>query len=234
MKSIRWGQARRRGWIDAGGLKGAVATLEKEYKAAEAEATRLQTEDQTAYKTTLTPALADCRSNKAFRSNAWNRTAWSIGVAQTFHSKTGDLEKLRGEGVSLWSTFAYGFDHMSFWRDTTQIIGHVHYRTNEQVPIEGAKGQFFKQDKLLVGARLRYGEQNLHFSVEADYVHADRSKAGRPSEKYKQYVFGADYKLSDNVWLNATVGKTTGKKTEQDDTRAVASFKWAIGEAPVF
>ena len=226
---------------DNGGSPEAIVKKEKEFtdKKKELDATkmlveRLEGEDKAAYAKALEPGLKECRTNESFRSNAWNKTAWSVGVAQTFTSTTGDINKLKGSGVAVWSTFGYGFDGIPLLEKTAQLIAHVQYRTNEQVAIDGMKGQFFRQDRLTAGGRFRIGSPDFNVSVESDYVHADRSMSARPDEKYFQHTVGADYKISDDVWLNASLGKTSGKKTEKEDTRVVATFKWAIGGKPVF
>jgi hypothetical protein len=173
--------------------------------------------------------------NTEFEKQNWNATNFSIGFASIFMSTMGDLEDLESSGVTIYGTLSYGFDQLQALKDTSQLLLHMRYRTEEQIPAPDMSGSFIEQDFFLAGAQLRVagptignkiGGRDLVFFGEFDYRISDRD--GEDNDDSYRYAFGIEYKLADNVTFSLTLGDESGDDKTSSGTFAIGGLKWAL------
>src|SRR5207302_1065065 len=107
--------------------------------------------------------------NDDARKRNWNASGWIVGIAPSWISKTGQTNKFAWNGGGFWTSLAYGFDNVSALKQNSQLILHARYRSNEIVPDADNAGQFFSQDSVFFGGRLRLApgvEAKSIFSLE--------------------------------------------------------------------
>jgi hypothetical protein len=181
------------------------------------------------YKTILEPKAEECRQESRWRN--WNASAWDIGVAPTWTSVEGTVDDLKWSGVAVSAAVAYGFRGIKGLENRTQLILQARYRTDEKVPDPTNEGEFFTQDSLLIGSRVRFGSPSLNFSIEALYIHADPHDRGNDNS-YRVSV-GAEFKVSQDLWIELAIGGSA----DRDDTGSNQAFilgqlKWGVSDKP--
>ena len=192
-------------------------------------------------------AAAKCRQET--RSRNWNATSWSLGVAPTWTSRDGGTDDLEWSGAALWTSLAYGFEDVPGLEDTSQVTMHARYRSDEQVPDSDNGGGFLEQDTLVLALKARIagpnipfgsepggrlepsalGGADLNFAIEVSYLNSDRKN--RKSEEYFQYSVGAEYRITDDLYLNLTIGATEGQEKD-DQVFALGALNWGFSSEP--
>lgn len=167
-----------------------------------------------------------CRADAQKRN--WNNSSWIIGAAPSWTSSDGTTRNMKASGYALWSSIGCGFETVPVLKDTSQLIGHFRYRTKEQVPDPQAAGKFLSQDSTAAGARLRAGTGTTTANFEGVFFHA--KPGGRKPEEYWRISFGAERKISDNLWLVLTFGRETGRKDNNDKVFILTSFNWGFAQ----
>jgi hypothetical protein len=174
------------------------------------------------------------------RPRNWNASAWSLGVAPTWTSPKGNVRDLDWSGVSLWTSIGYGFEEIPGLQDNAQMLLHARYRSDELVADPDESGKFFKQDTLTVAGQLRIagfnfretiGGPDLNFLAEAAYVRENRR--GRKDEELFRYTVGFDYKITDNLYLDVSIGTEDGRKKGGDSGFGMAGLKWGFSDQPL-
>lgn len=187
---------------------------------------------------TLVPALAIAaaagdRCREEARARNWNATAWEIGGAPVWMSDDGKVQGLTSQGGAVWTSLSIDFAQVPILNsilskeatDYSQGILHLRYQIDEQVPDPGQVGEFFAQNELLVGGRLRVGWDRFAASLEGVYVYADPDD--RPSSSGARYSLGADLRIASNLWLTASVGGQSGQD-DGDQAFVLGSFKYGF------
>lgn len=169
-------------------------------------------------------AAKGCRT--ASRKRNWNRSAWDIGVAPTWTSEDGSIGDLKGTGVGVWTSGAYGFEGIPFLEETSQVIAHAKYRTKEFVPDPMMEGSLLEQDSALVGARIRVGAEWAALSLEGAWTHAD-PRGRRASDSYR-VSGGGEIRLASNVWLVLSVGEQGEQGDRDSEGFVLSSLKWGL------
>ncbi len=173
--------------------------------------------------------------NEKFEKQNWNATNFTVGLAPIFFSEKGDFGDLAGSGIALYGTFAYGFDHIFGLEDSSQLILHARYRTNEQVADPSVTGSFIEQDLFVAGGQLRVagpdiggriGGRDLTFFGEIDYRYADPE--GHSNDSSYRYAFGMDLKVMEGTTLSLTVGDESGDAVGRSSSFAVGNLKWGF------
>ncbi len=169
-------------------------------------------------------AIEACRNNKKFRSNLWNKSSWSFGIAPTFTSTTGETDDLKSSGIGLWTSVALGLG------DSGQFILHTRYRNKEEVPDSDNKGKFFEQDSFRVGGRVRYGSPDLNFNAEGMYIIENR-KNGQKDDKKFRYGIGTEYNAAKDLWLVFSIGSESGNN-KGDKLFVLGNLRFALSPNP--
>jgi hypothetical protein len=173
---------------------------------------------------TAETAAKACRSESKKRN--WNRSAWDIGFAPTWTSEDGSLGNLKGSGVGVWTSGAYGFEGIRFLEDTSQLILHARYRTKEFVPDPMNDGNLIEQDSALVGGRLRVGAEWAAVNLEGAWTYAD-PRHGKASDSYR-VAGGGEIRLVTNLWLVVTIGEKGSQGDRGSEGFLLSSLKWGL------
>lgn len=173
------------------------------------------------------------------RKRNWNASAWNIGLAPTWVSPKGSTSDLRPSGTSVWTSAGYGFEGLPGLEDNAQIIAHARYRPNERVPAPEGNNAFIKQDTLTLAGQIRLagfsfrkttGGPDLNFLLEAAYVNEARQH--RRDEKIFRYTGGFDYKITDDLYLDVSIGSEDGRKSGRNGRFGGVALKWAFSDKP--
>jgi hypothetical protein len=163
-----------------------------------------------------------------YRKANWNNSAFAIGGAGTWISKTGKANGLAQSGGAVWTSLAYGFEDVPGLEDSAQFIVHARYRTGDRVPDPAADGEFVTQDSSLAGARFRVGAVDTNASFEMVYLRAEPSD--RPLERFVKLTGDVEHRLFENVWLHFAVGGETGREDDEDHLFVLTTLKFAMGQ----
>ncbi|WP_310429212.1 hypothetical protein [Chamaesiphon sp. VAR_48_metabat_135_sub] len=148
---------------------------------------------------------------------------WTVAVGTSFITPTGRYSDLRGDGMGVWTTYREGIGGNS------QLIFHGAYRSGER--IADSKGAFFNGDTLLLGTRIRMGEEtNSQFSLEAAYNIENRQ--GSTSNSYLSLGVGLEQKVvpKENLWLIFSFNNDIGRQNG-GDFRFNSGIRWEFGPA---
>ena len=163
------------------------------------------------------------------RKNNWNASAWIVGLAPSWISRTGETKNFEWNGGGFWSTIAYGFEQVKALEDNSQLLFHVRYRNNELVPDTEDPTLFFNQDSLYVGARLRIApgeEAKSIFSLEGNYIRSRQEKG--PWDNSRRFSLGFERRIAENIWFALSVGGQGGRADGANHNFVLSSFKWGF------
>ena len=134
---------------------------------------------------------------------------WTVAVGSSFITPSGRYSDLRGDGTGIWSTYRQGIG------GNTQLILHGAYRSGER--ISDPNGSFFTGDTILVGTRLRMGDDlNSRFSLEAAYNIEIKQRGS--SNSYLSFGLGLEQKVvqQENLWLSLSLTADPGRQNGGD------------------
>lgn len=163
------------------------------------------------------------------RKTNWNASAWIVGAAPSWISKTGETRNFVWNGGGFWSSIAYGFENVSALKDSSQLIFHVRYRNNEIVPDVDDPSQFFSQDSLFLGGRLRIApgaDAKSILSLEGNFIRSRRDKGA--FDNSSRFSLGFERKVADNMWFALAVGGQKGRNDGTNQGFVLSSFKWGF------
>ncbi len=172
----------------------------------------------------LTGVLARADScRKDFEKASWNASSFALGIAPTWVSTSGSYDDLEWSGAALYASLAYGFEESRTFRDSAQIIAHVRYRSDEVVNDTDLSADAFEQDTILLAGQLRGGfylfeedkNQPPDMRVYADVGYVDADRKGIDDDDYFRYAVGSEFKVSDDLFLNFSIGTDEGGGEDQ-------------------
>lgn len=166
------------------------------------------------------------------KAASWGKTAWNIAWAPTWVSTTGNSDDLKYEGLTAWSTFSYGFESVSAFKNRVQFIAHLRYREGEEVLDATDPTLKFRQDTLFAAARLRWGRPDLNFSAEGAYI---RTWDGPQGDDHT-YRLGAvlEKKISSNMWFVLSIGEDFGAQGDANELFTLGSLRFGSADSPNF
>lgn len=176
----------------------------------------------------------DCRA--AQRERVWNASGFSIGVAPSWNSTTGESADFDFDGAGVWASLALGLSVENASRPGErvgygQFVVQGRYRNRERVPVKDQEGQFFEQETAGLGVRLVLGSSTRAAVLEAD-VARQTPKDLDPTTAYKLSL-GGQLRLSTGVWISFAVGGSGGGPVAASKAAFVlSSFKWAMSREP--
>lgn len=172
--------------------------------------------------------LIDVCDVKARKDN-WNASAWIVGLAPSWISKTGATKDYVWNGGGFWSTIGYGFENVEALKNNSQLLFHVRYRNNELVPDADDPTTFFSQDSLYLGGRLRIapGETAKSiFSLEGTYIRSRKDKG--EWDNSRRFSLGFERRVAENIWFALSVGGQGGRTDGANHAFVLSSFKWGF------
>jgi len=172
----------------------------------------------------LKPKADMCR--RMSRKRLWNSSAWSIGIAPSWISTTGNADDLEWNGYGLWTTVGYGFENLPVLEDTSQLLLSARYNQNQEVPIEGMDGLFLEQDSLFLGTRLLIGVPTVIAQFEGGWMYEDPDNRNSTSS----WIFstGGSIKIVENLWLELSIGGRTSGSNTDSQVFLLNSLKWGF------
>jgi hypothetical protein len=178
------------------------------------------------------PNKAYIEGLEKIRAASWGKTAWNVAWAPTWVSPTGNASDLKYEGLTAWTTFAYGFEGVSALQGRAQFIAHVRYRQGEEVLDPDNSTLRFKQDTLFAAARLRWGRPDLSFSAEGAYIRIWDGPQGDDTA----YRVGAvlEKKIATNLWFVLSLGEDFGVAGQANQLFTLGSLRFGSADSPTF
>jgi hypothetical protein len=181
-------------------------------------------------------AVAEYKACVARREpQLWNRSRVSVGIAAGRGREDAAPSRRIKFGTGVWVTAQYGFESLAvlrrvLWSDSgyydcaTVSAGGACSRPHEQSRWEeramvtvharrtdGASdldlsqsGELPRLDSTLLGARLTYGSQTRSVFLEAS---RNSLKGEAINKRTSQHAFGASFRVSENLWVNAVSGR---------------------------
>jgi hypothetical protein len=174
--------------------------------------------------------IEECR--QLSRDRNWNASSLVFGAAPSWISPTGDTSKLNWNGGGVWMSLAYGFENVERLKKAAQLIFHTRYRNRERVADSVNKGKFIIQDSFYAGLRFRVGKPDFAGSLESTYLR-EMTKFGKADDLFK-LSFGAEKKLSNNLWLQFSIGGEGGRRDGKGQLFVLSSFKYAFSRERTF
>jgi hypothetical protein len=160
------------------------------------------------------------------RKRNWKKTGFVIGAAPSWISTTGTTDKFRWNGGGVWASLAYGFEGISGLQDNSQLIFHVRFRSNEQVPDPAAPGTFFTQNSSYFGTRLRLGNADTNVSFEGVYIRLKRP--GELRDNSYRYSLGFERRIAQNIWFQLALGSDAGRRDSNNQAFVRGTFNWGF------
>jgi hypothetical protein len=211
-------------------------------------------ENETLRQKWITETVNRCQASPAVRTDAQNRSAWSIGAAPTWISRTGNTSKMRWNGASVWTSLSLGWDLLyqkdngdkdpasidnglgQFAADKFQLIvqGMYHFGEKAVTEVPGMTSTVLaKQDTWHAGGRLRFLlTDRFNLSVEALAQNVSPDDAAKTNFKQKgdtfyRYAIIPAYKISDTFWLEVSAGTDRDRNDGKNGGFVLTSLKLA-------
>lgn len=166
------------------------------------------------------------------RAASWGKTAWNVAWAPTWVSLSGNADNLKYEGLTAWTTFAYGFEGVGALKGRAQFIAHVRYREGEEVVDPDNASIKAKQNTLFAAARLRWGRPDLSFSAEGAYI---RIWDGLQGDDQSYRIGGVlEKKVANNLWFVLSLGEDFGVAGQANQLYSLGSFRLGSSDSPTF
>ncbi len=163
---------------------------------------------------------------------AWARPRWYVGYAKAWQTGESDRIQDRQPGPAMWWTsFSYGA-----YRTETGVRAlfqlNASRKTGLQVkdPLDDSK--FAREDRSDFMMRLRFSRDR--WSAFGDAGVARVRTGGVLSEHVRRYGYGAEYKLSDTLWL--VLGSVTERGFVSSEKRTLLNTGLRFGQSdkPLF
>lgn len=172
-------------------------------------------------------AVKACR--KALADRTWNATGLLVGLA---------ISKISGRDAAVlpdatpkgyWVSYNYGFEGIKSLQQSLQFTASWRLLRQEIVTDPLDKTKFVSQTSRLFGLKL-YGKTDMaNLFIE---VSRKRSAiAGRDAEQANLFVFGAEKKVADNLWLTLAMGTKRGG-TDANPTFVSTGLKFGYEDKP--
>jgi hypothetical protein len=168
-----------------------------------------------------------------FRQKHWVGTLWTASVAPTWHSENGNMDSLKTQGFTAWSTFAYAFDRTSGNPNVRfQALAQVRYRQGEMLVDPNDSKHTAKQDSILAAVRLRFGSPDFNGFAEAGYLRVWDGLDG--SGHAYRAAMGLERRIAENVWFVLSGGQQFGEAAETNELFVLGSFRLGMADKPNF
>jgi hypothetical protein len=162
----------------------------------------------------------------------WAKPRWYVGYAKAWY--TGESDKIRDSkaGPSMfWTSFSYGLNKAkSGTRTLFQLAASRKLGLNVKDPADETK--LVNEDRSDIIMRLRFSHDRWSAFVDAGV--AKVKTAGALSENVRRYGYGAEFKLTDTLWL--VLGSITERGFASGEKRTLLNTGLRFGQSskPVF
>lgn len=179
----------------------------------------------------------DCR--RSFRDGSWNASSFTVGLVPTWTSDDASYDDLSWSGLAAYATLAYGFEEIPALSDTTQLLLHARYRSDEIVPDDDVPDGSFKQDTLILAGqfRLALGRMLLgndmsgadfNALAEIGYIKADRNRLD--NDDFWRWAIGAEIGVFEDTYIQVSAGSDQGG--DDDAAFVLGALKFGFSSTP--
>lgn len=157
-----------------------------------------------------------------WRKEKWNARSLGGGLAWRGNSATSALRDAKDDGWAGWLTYADKVPGSGLLSNGL-FVANVQHRARELVEENGTKE---KRDTTRAGAQLRYGNADFNAYAEVFYR---RVSAGAGKKNDWSAEIGAEYRVYDGTWLNASwIDDATGN----GESGVRAGLRFGFGKGP--
>lgn len=171
--------------------------------------------------------IKKCRADLEKRT--WNASALMVGFATSRVSGRDPSVLPDASPKGYWVSFNYGFENLPSLQRALQFTASYRRLRQEIVTDPADKTKFLSQSSNLYGMKL-YGRME----VANLYIEASRKRStidGLDTERADLFVFGAEKKIAENVWLTLAMGSKRGGTTS-NPTYVSTGLKFGYEDAP--
>jgi hypothetical protein len=172
------------------------------------------------------PTLKGCYAK--LESATWNASALMIGLATSKVSGRDPAVLPDATPKGYWVSLNYGFENIPSLQKVLQLTASYRRLREEVISDPNDKSKFVSQDSKLIGVKL-YGRTD----VANLFIESSRNRStivGRETERSNLFVFGAERKITDNVWLTLALGTKRGG-TSTNPTYVSTGLKFGYEDA---
>jgi len=172
-------------------------------------------------------AVKACRKDLADKT--WNATGLMVGLA---------VAKISGRDAALlpdatpkgyWVSFNYGFEGIQSLQQSVQFTASWRQLRQEIATDPLDKTKFVAQSSRLLGVKLYGKTEAANLFIEASRKHS--TITGRDTERANLFVFGAEKKVADNLWLTLAMGTKRGG-TDANPSYVSTGLKFGYEDKP--
>lgn len=149
----------------------------------------------------------------------FGKPAMDIGVSPVWISDDGQTKNLEWQGISTWVSIQATLSNVLF-------IGNVQYKSKDTQ--KQGDGSLLEGQSISAGLKARYGSPSFGVLAQGVYTYFDPS-VGKKEDQFL-YSVGGEIKLAEKLWVEASVGGTSGKENK-DSGFVSGQFKWSFSEA---
>jgi hypothetical protein len=150
-----------------------------------------------------------CRDASLKRN--WNKSALEVGIAPSWLDR-GKGGGLGWDGLGLWTSWSYGFDRYESLKETSQLILHARYRTDEEVAGPTKDSPFSNQDALSLGAKYRYGDPQRQIFLQG--LLQQVKPEGETTDRSYLFSIGTEFRIADRLWFELELGEISGYRNQ--------------------
>lgn len=162
----------------------------------------------------------------------WARPRWYAGYAKGWQTgESGRLQDSRGGPEMFWTSFSYGlYKAESGVKTLFQLAASRRMGLQVKDPQDDAR--LANEDRTDLSLRLKFARDR--WSAFADAGLARVNTAGVLSERVRRYGYGAEFRLSDTLWL--VLGSVTERGFVAGDKRTLLNTGLRFGQSdkPLF
>lgn len=167
---------------------------------------------------------------------------FATGLGQAWSSPDNTIRTLNRASSAYWATGSYTLGGTAADTDTgvlrsfvrSELIGHLRMHKKQTVVDPGDATKQVFQDTQIAAAKLRFTNNNENLAGLIE-VSRQRSKIlGLADEVVNRRVFGIEFRVGPDYWLNLGVGTETGRRDGKDARFALANVKFGSASNPIF
>lgn len=167
---------------------------------------------------------------------------FATGFGQAWASPENTIRTLNRASSAYWATGSYTLGGTAADTETgvlrsfirSELIGHLRMHKKQTVADPADATKQVSQDMQIAAAKLRFTNNNENLAGLVE-VSRQRSKIlGLADEVVNRRVFGIEFRVGPDYWLNLGVGTETGRRDGKDARFALANVKFGSSSNPVF
>lgn len=171
-----------------------------------------------------TQALTDCKAKEYAEAQLWNRTRIASGLIGGRGREASGEKRTAPLGNAWWLSAQYGFEGIPSLERKAMVTMLARRNRGASTLDLAAKGDFPRYNSSLLGLRFTWGSDKRNAFLEASRQSVGTAEG---TQRIRQHAFGASFKVSENLWLNAVSGRR--KQFLGDKLESVTSLNLQLG-----